>query len=310
MSEEELLKLIERMERRIKRAYRNFVRRSRASVGQRATERALRDGTIPQLTEIVRNEVDRFANEVSQLPIAVAGTLATSTGTTFDVTDPQVAARLLQARQRIVSSLARDVVQQMTLGVQLGPQVTIRSRALALRESIGLNEQQLRATANFERLLREGNTDALSRKLRDRRFDGTILGAIRRDEPLTEDQINRMVSRYRERQINYRAGVIAQVESLRQVGEGDEAFWGQKVSDGTFDANQIFRRWVTQRDERVRGSHAALHGTVQPLGTDFISGDGNTLRFPGDPRAPASETVNCRCMLATRVRGQAKKMAA
>jgi len=310
VSEEDLLKLIERMEGRIKRSWRKFIQRSRTNLGQRATERALRDGTLFDLSRIVRNEVERFADEVSALPLEVGAATATATGVTFDVSDPRVVARLQQTRARLIRSLTEDVIAQLGPQVILGPQVTLRQRALEIRESVGLTANQARAVTNYERLLREGNREALTRQLRDRRFDRTVIASINSDVPLTDEQIARMVSRYRERQLNYRGNVIAQVEGLRAVGEGDEAFWGQKVDDGTFGQEQIFRRWVTQRDERVRGSHKSIHGTVKPLGEEFITGNGNRLRFPGDPNAPASETVNCRCMLATRVRGQARKAAA
>lgn len=55
-------------------------------------------------------------------------------------------------------------------------------------------------------------------------------------------------------------------------------------------------QWLSSRDEVVRDSHdqhGGLDGTVVPLGQSFIAGI--DLKFPKDPNAPASETINCRC---------------
>lgn len=53
------------------------------------------------------------------------------------------------------------------------------------------------------------------------------------------------------------------------------------------------KRWVTVQDERVRDSHAALHGVVVPVDQPFDNG----LMFPGDPSGPPEEVYNCRCSL-------------
>lgn len=53
------------------------------------------------------------------------------------------------------------------------------------------------------------------------------------------------------------------------------------------------KRWLTVQDERVRDSHAALHGMVVPVGERFPNG----LMFPCDPDGDPSEVCNCRCMI-------------
>jgi HK97 family phage portal protein len=49
--------------------------------------------------------------------------------------------------------------------------------------------------------------------------------------------------------------------------------------------------WLTARDERVRHTHRAQDAVVVPVGEKFPNG----CRFPLDPEADASETINCRC---------------
>lgn len=58
----------------------------------------------------------------------------------------------------------------------------------------------------------------------------------------------------------------------------------------------VNKTWVTRRDQRVRNEHRALHGKTVGLNEGFMS-DGAVLRFPGDPLAPPSLTINCRCRL-------------
>jgi hypothetical protein len=56
------------------------------------------------------------------------------------------------------------------------------------------------------------------------------------------------------------------------------------------------KTWYTSRDERVRGTHATLHGRTVDLFESYDTPSG-PLRFPGDPLALPSETINCRCRL-------------
>ena len=56
------------------------------------------------------------------------------------------------------------------------------------------------------------------------------------------------------------------------------------------------KTWVTRRDSRVRGEHMLIHGKTVNMKDDF-SVNGSSLRFPGDPLAPISLTINCRCRL-------------
>lgn len=56
-----------------------------------------------------------------------------------------------------------------------------------------------------------------------------------------------------------------------------------------------FKMWVTRRDERVRHAHVAADGQTVPVGDPFQVG-GYPMMHPGDRSAPASLTVNCRCV--------------
>lgn len=173
--------------------------------------------------------------------------------------------------------------------------------ARLFRDSIGLTARQEAAVRNYTRLLEELNREALDRALRDRRFDRLVDRAIRNDQPLTREQIDRMTDRYRERYLKYRSEVIARTEALRSTHQGSKEMFDQAFDDGKLKRKDVSRQWLTAGDERVRGSHNDMD--LQERGADepFQSGDGIFLMYPGDPSAPGRETIQCRCVLTTRV---------
>lgn len=51
-------------------------------------------------------------------------------------------------------------------------------------------------------------------------------------------------------------------------------------------------QWVNPlRAKEPRREHVRISGTKRPVGEEFLPG----LHYPGDPNAPASQTVNCHC---------------
>ena len=175
-----------------------------------------------------------------------------------------------------------------------------RDTARAFRDSIGLTDRQVRAVGNYRRLLETNSRGALARQLRDRRFDPAVRRATITGAPLDPKKVNMMVGRYRERYLKYRSEVIARTESLRAVHAGSEELYAQAIDNGTLRADELTRQWITARDERVRGSHTIMHEQQRPIGQPFQSGAGHLLQYPGDPEAPGSESIQCRCAVTTR----------
>lgn len=58
----------------------------------------------------------------------------------------------------------------------------------------------------------------------------------------------------------------------------------------------VRRKWLATLDGRTRDTHQALDGQVQKTKDPFMV-DGMSIRFPGDPTAPARLVYNCRCTL-------------
>jgi hypothetical protein len=175
-----------------------------------------------------------------------------------------------------------------------------REVARDFRQSIGLTEYQVGIVNNYRRSLESLDRDALSRQLRDARFDRTVAGAIERDEPLSAEQIDRMVERYTDRWVNYRAETIARTEALSAVHAGNQELYQQAIDDGTLNPDDLVREWIPTPDERTRDWHADMEGQKVGIDEPFVSGLGNEMDYPTDPDAPAEDRVNCRCGVTTR----------
>jgi hypothetical protein len=221
---------------------------------------------------------------------------------TFDQVNSRAVNIMRQNQLELISGLTQEQIlatrEALTFGIQQG--MNPRDQARQFRESIGLTYRQQQAVNNYRMLLQSGSREVFNRQLRDRRFDSTIRNAINNDQPLTKEQIDRMVSRYSERYLKYRSEVIARTEALRAVHEGSEEMYQQAFDAGQLDRERVTRYWSTSQDTRVRDAHNGMNGQKRLVGETFLSDSGNEILYPGDPSAPASETIQCRCAIATR----------
>jgi hypothetical protein len=64
------------------------------------------------------------------------------------------------------------------------------------------------------------------------------------------------------------------------------------------DAGAPGKRWLAGELPRTRLSHHETDGQVVPVGAKFTTGKGNKAWWPGDPRLPPSDFINCRCAVA------------
>lgn len=79
---------------------------------------------------------------------------------------------------------------------------------------------------------------------------------------------------------------------------------GVLAAGGTYEW-EMQKEWVSVHDFRTRGtdpddhaSHVELGGTVIDFDDSFVdSRNGDHLQSPGDPKASAASTINCRCHL-------------
>jgi hypothetical protein len=284
-------------------------------------EQVRRERSLPQLEELIRanrteealDAIDRaallFAAETTTIFVlsaqSTAGWLRDKVGIriAFDQTNDFAVRRMADSKLDLVRALRadqRELLREVMLeGVAEG--VNPREVARRFRDSIGLTANQVRATRRYRALLNTRSAEALERELRDRRFDSRVRASVRGDAALTGADVTRMVGRYRDRFLGYRAEVIARTETLRVVHEGNEEMYRQAIEAGDLDERELRRQWNTALDARVRDTHRSMHRQTRPFGEPFVSGAGNRLRYPGDPSAPASDTVQCRCAVSTRI---------
>ncbi len=253
----------------------------------------------------------REALESKQLSLDlenIARGLRPSVGISFDPTNPRAAQSAQElAYNKIVdiSEEQRDVVRQaLTEAIAEGKHP--KAAARDIQNSIGLTATQKEAVKNYRKALEANSTDSLNRALRDRRFDPTVRRAAETDTPLTPEQIDRMVDRYRERFVAYRADTIGLTESTTATSMANHEAMLQTVEMAGLDPDtDIEKRWNSTLDGRTRPSHVYLgaFGGQKVLGMDglFMSGLGNRLKYPGDLSVPAGDRIRCRCVCSYRI---------
>jgi hypothetical protein len=169
--------------------------------------------------------------------------------------------------------------------------------------AIGLTSSQEQWVRAYRAELADPKTmqRALERKLRDQRFDRTVMRAVREGRSLTTDEVDAMVRNYRNRALKYRADGIARTESIRAMNQAQIEASRQAIRAGQVDAAAMVKVWIATSDGRTRDTHAAMDGQEVGVDDPFVSPSGARLAYPGDPSAPAHETINCRCTMVTRV---------
>lgn len=98
-----------------------------------------------------------------------------------------------------------------------------------------------------------------------------------------------------------RAQTVARTETLGAVNAG-------VYRAAVLDAEQRgdvapFKTWIATDDKRTRPTHNAADGQRTLMSEPFRVG-GAALLFPGDPRGPAQEVINCRCTILPTVLGE------
>lgn len=223
----------------------------------------------------------------------------------------QVNVRALSAMQQNQLRLVREFVTEQRRatrlalidGIERG--VNPREMARAFKDSIGLTAKQQQFIINYRTQLETLDARALGRQLRDKRFDSTVLRAIREGRPLTREQIDKMVGRYQDKWLRYRSEVIARTEALNSAHSGTEEMYRQAIDNGTLDAEDLIRTWDTSKDGRERDHHKTMDKQRRRIGEVFVSGLGNTTERPG-AFGIAEEDIQCRCVLTTRFTDSAK----
>ena len=243
------------------------------------------------LTLIVVNTGERNAELITEhldltVPFVVTALIADSFVTEKDKLERYF---ILTQRDAIIEAKKYIISKPHTMAQQVN----------AYKTALGLNSQQTQAVMNYRSHLERRSSQALKRQLRDKRFDSSVRRSINGTRVLTPAQIDRMVLRYTERSLIARAKMIAITETTRAIHEGLDESFNQAISDGFLIPSGITHEWVIRHDGKARHSHNGMDKQKRTHGNPFISDNGVELRYPGDSRAPANETANCRCRVKT-----------
>lgn len=309
-----LTALLDRAEPRVRRRFLELVNGARAVSSLENIADLIDQGRIDDALRVSEGVAPGLATQLEQVYTAagISSAAAISRGVDdlfdFNAINARSVGVLNRERLRLVAEFSAG--QRQASGILLRDAfergLAPIEQARILRGSIGLTARQAQSVTNFRALLQSGQArqlrEALGRQLRDRRFDSSIRAAARGERVLSGAQIDRMVERYNDRFIQFRARTITRTETVAAVGAGDLEAFEQSIESGLVQPQEVISTWRTAGDERVRPSHNAMDGQEQPFGQPFTSGDGNSLRFPGDPMGPPSDTINCRCVVARRLR--------
>jgi SPP1 gp7 family putative phage head morphogenesis protein len=88
-----------------------------------------------------------------------------------------------------------------------------------------------------------------------------------------------------------RAEVIARTEVL-------SAYNGATYQSSQLLGSDVIagRKWLATEDARTRRTHREADGQVR-IGEAPFSVGSSSMRYPGDPEAPAHEIIQCRCTM-------------
>jgi Phage Mu protein F like protein len=258
---------------------------------------------VDRMAEAIASEVNAEYLEGGDLTADAIGTFAKVPGH-YTATDSRAVVRMKANDLRLVTGITEEQRTVIRDAMVDGMRANLNPRAIAdtIEDTLGLSRQQAEWVRSYRRALESGDPEllqsALERELRDGRSDRSVLRAIDGGKPLSQRQIDSMVDRYTANAIHLRAETIARTEGLRAVHEGMQDAIAAGIDRGDLQADVIALTWWAKLDGRERASHREMLGQTRGYGDPFLSGDGNLLEYPGDPSAPASDTVNCRCTLA------------
>lgn len=303
-----LLELLDQQEDRVRRAFMRFVAAVGATGVMDELLELLEQRDLRGAFRIIDSYVAQFGNVLPEVMQSVGVETAAelkdalpeiAMAIGFDPSNPRAAELAASSRTRLI----REFTAQQQKATQQAISRAVREgrgaadMARAFRASIGLTAAQEEFVSTYRRQLEGLDRRALDRALRDRRFDQRLITGIERSRPLTERQIDTMVTRYRARAVAMRAETIARTEALTAYSQAREEALQQMLEQTGLDPARVRRIWNATDDQRVRDFHLSMDGQRRQIGEPFVDGRGNALRYPGDPKSPGETRINCRCTL-------------
>ena len=290
-------------------------------------ERALRMLNIDRahFAPLERSLRDAFENTGDAITAALMAQ-ATNAGVqvrgVFDASNPRAQRFVSEQSSRLITEITEDMrdnarnLMFRNMQAQTAPRTTALdlvgrvNRATGKRQGgiIGLHSRDVAAKNKALQELRgdpatregrEALQQYLSRKTRDRRFDGAVRKALREGKRIPADRARKMIVSMENKMLRNRGETIARTELQSSVHAAQNEGIEQLIEDGKVSRQNVKNKWDTATDGFERDSHAAIDGNVRSQGEPFVSGLDNRLLHPGDRSqgAPAEDVINCRCVL-------------
>jgi hypothetical protein len=98
-------------------------------------------------------------------------------------------------------------------------------QATKIRKLIGLNQRQAIAYDNYKGMLIQTG--------------------------ITQAKLDTLLKNYYNKQINYRARMIARTETINSSNAGQQALWVEAEQQGYLDAQNVRRKWIITPDDRL-----------------------------------------------------------
>jgi hypothetical protein len=233
----------------------------------------------PVRTEIRRAVQEAIRYQSADIPKPPAGRQSVNVG--FDILNPKHIDAIRTLETRVIQTLQQEQRDVIRAHIENGLRDGKGPRAVAkgIRDIVGLSKNQHQAVLNFRKALEEGDVSkALGYKLRDKRL--TV------SEAMTPAQINKAVDAYRKKFIAWHSDTVARTATLDALKKGQQLATQDAIDKGLLDPERLWKSWITVQVERVRDSHASMHGeTVR-----FYATYSNGQTIPGETE------YNCRCL--------------
>lgn len=319
-SRRELLRLLDKLEREIAREFGVSVNLIKSGANLTALSIAIeagdldaimryagfRPGSWAQLTEAIRQAY------IEAGVFVIAADVPARFGATFDWTNPRAENWLREHSSRLITLINSEQRESIREVLEAGVRAGRNPRSIALdivgrlnratgrREGgiIGLNGPQARAALNARADLEELSSNYFTRARRDRRFDSLVRRHIENGTPLSQADINRIVGRYEARLLKLRGDTVGRTEALAALNSAHNESVAQIIDEGLAPPDAVKRKWNHSYKPDKRPGHFELDGVEVGPDEPFVNPvTGVRLMYPGD--GPASEVINCACLMTT-----------
>lgn len=238
-----------------------------------------------------------------------AYTEAVRTQDTKKINKAKKALKDAKIRQTFSNEHYRDVLDAVTEKIAVTNEIALSYVNDKMQPIYLMNYNAIAPTANslgidfaimnertIKRMIKRGNIELPYKnldKIKDKRWNTKKLNSEVLQGIIQGESMEKIANRILPIVNNNEAAAIRNARTMvtgaENEGRNDSFLDLQKR--GTI----LRRRWIAVPDGRTRAWHLSMDGQEVDPEEPFVDGNGNKLRFPGDPHADPSTVYNCRC---------------